>query len=278
MKNIKNILKKITNFDKIVISVFVILLLVIFSFFYRKSEYVDIRVRVTDQDILYSLNNPQNWYANRFSKGDVERDILGKVMAEIKNVEIYSVDNFTKATYLDITVKATYDTRTKLYSARGKKLVFGTPVRFSLSGVSFDGVVTEPPNSEFHKDEVVSKRKINVLVRGVNEDGREFIEPQVLASLKVGDQINDSQGNTKAKIDKITLTPAERVVQDDKANLFLRYDPLYKDAHIVLEVVAKNRGGDSYIFNDFPLRLGSKVALAFGKTFVQAVIVGLDSQ
>src|SRR3990170_1979301 len=117
MKAIKKLLQSLTYFDIGVILVLAILSIAFFSFFYRKAEYVNIRVKVTDKEVLYAWSQPQNWYAERFEIGDVEKDALGRVISEIVGIERFNVDSQRKAVYLDLKVRAVYDSRSKLYSA-----------------------------------------------------------------------------------------------------------------------------------------------------------------
>lgn len=276
MKRLKKILKNFSWFDYSALLVVLIVALIAFFFFYRKREYVDIRVKITDQNVLYAENRPQNWYADRFKEGDVERDVLGRVITEIKNVERYSIDNFEKAVYLDLKVAATYDSRTKTYSARGKTLNFGSPVRFNLSRISFDGLVTETPNSQYQDNLTISRKKADVRVRAIqekDEGGIDYVEPESLQSIEAGDKITSSNGEVLAEVVDIRVTPAERVVQDDRGNLYLRYDPIYKDALITLDLRAKTLGDETYVFDNFPLRLDSEIGLAFPKVFVKGKIV-----
>ena len=279
MKSLKKLFKNFALFDYSALLIILTILFVAFFFFYRKSVYIDIRVKITDQEILYASESPLNWYADRFIEGDVERDVLGRVISEIKNVETFNVSSLQKAVYLDIRVKATYDSRTKLYSARGKTLVFGAPVKFNLSGITFEGIVTEFPNSEFQKNIVITNEVAEVLVKGVREtmNGKEFIEPQVINSIMVGDNIIDSNGVILAEVININVRPTKRVTQDDKGNLLLVSDPYYKDALITLKLRTKIVNKTSYIFDNFPLRLNEELLLTFNNLFVKSKIIKIYS-
>ncbi len=277
MEKYKKISKNITWFDKIAVLVFLTIVLGVFGFFYRKSQYVDIKIRVTDKDVLYAWNNPQNWFANRFVVGDSEKDLLGNDIAKITNVESYNIDNYTKAVYLNINIKATYDPRTRQYSARGKKLSFGTPVKFSMNGVSFDGLVVDPPHSS--QDTNTSFVISEVFIRGIQSDsaGKTFVEPEVLSQIKQGDVIESSSGVKFAEVLNVKLTSAEHVTQDSNGRLYLRYDPLYKDARVLVRFKVKSVGNEKYIFNDYPLRIGSKPALTFKDKFIVGEIVKINN-
>lgn len=273
MEKYKKLIAKITLFDKIALFVFLTIVVSVFGFFYRRSEYVNIKVRVTDKDILYALNNPQNWFANRFVAGDSEKDLLGNDIAKITDVESYNIDNYTKAVYLNIDLKATYDPRSKQYSARGKKLAFGTAVKFNMKGVSFDGLVVDPPKYEQNAAPVYVDAE--VLIRGIHSDavGKTFVEPEVLLQLKPGDTVESSAGGKFAEILKVRISNSEHVTTDSLGRLHLRYDPLYKDARLTIRFKVKKIGNEMYIFNDYPFRIGGKPALTFKDKFVVGEIV-----
>jgi len=69
MKAIKKLLQSLTYFDIGVILVLAILSIAFFSFFYRKAEYVNIRVKVTDKEVLYA--DPIFMFHSHF-KGSIE--------------------------------------------------------------------------------------------------------------------------------------------------------------------------------------------------------------
>ena len=272
-----NLFKSLTWFDFMTFGILSLIILSASLFFYRKGEFVTIRVKVTDQNVLYAWNNPQNWYANRFQVGYIEKNTLGEVISEIIGVDSFNVESKNKAVYLDLRVKAVYDSRTKLYSARGKQLVFGTPVRFNFSEITFDGIVVEFPNSEFQKDLNVKNSKVSALVRGFKTDGKliESVEPQVLEKLRVGDKIVSSNGTVLVEIIDVKTYPAQRTIQNERGDLLLRYDPIYKDALITLNFLTKEFNGESYIFDDIPLRVGDEIPLVFKDLVVEPVIVDI---
>jgi hypothetical protein len=281
MKELRRLLKHLTPFDYFGLVVVVIILLASYFFFYRKSEYVNIRVRVTELNVLYATNNPKFWYADRFKVGDVERDTLGRVLAEVVDVDTFNYDKDTKAVYLDLRVRATYDSRTKIYSLRGKPLVFGIPITFNLSGITFQGIVTEFPNSNFQINLRIKESLARVVVRGINENANDengdkrFTEPVAVESIKKGDKIVDSRGSSLAEVVDITLRPAQRITTDDRGNLLLRFDPYYKDAFITLKLRTKVVDNSAYVFDYLPLRLGEELPLSFGTTYVKGEVIQL---
>ena len=264
MKNVRQLFQKISPFDLALVLIVVVLGLSFFFFFYRKAEYVNIRIKVTDQDVLYQRTDPKNWYANRFFKGDAEPDALGRKITEIVGIESFNVASDQKAVYLDLRVRSTYDTRTKLYYARGKPLIFGSPMRFNLSSVTFDGFVTEFPGSDKQQDLKIGTTAVNALARS--------IEPKVAESIKKGDQIFDSNKMLLAEIKDIRVMPAERVTQTAAGELLLRSDPLFKDVVITAEVRTKTIHGETFVFDNLPLKIGSPLPLNFDKVSIFPLI------
>lgn len=244
-----------TFFDAIALSVLVSLAIVFFLFFYRKSQTIDIKVKITDQEVIYAGTNPKNWYADKFQIGDAELDGLGRKQAEIIKVDKIQTTPTNKAVYVTLRVRSLFDTRSRSYSVRGKPISFGTPLRFTLSKVSFDGIVTDFPNAEFDEKTTFGQQEIKTLARGV--------EPKIAATVRVGQIITDSNNKTLAEVLEVNITPAERVTQTDSGELLLRRDPLYKDLEVVLKVQSRLIERQLHIFDDIPLKIGEVVPLNF---------------
>jgi len=267
MKKIRKLLKnRLTSFDIVFGLIFLVVILGIFLFFKRKTEYVNIRVKVTDQDILYAHTNPKNWYANRFNVGDKELNGLGQTISQITNVESFDISENTSTVYLDINIKSVYNKHTKLYTAKGTNLTFGNTIRFNFLDVSFMGLITESPDTLNQKDYQEETREIVVIERGAGPllyGGPGSIEPEVLEKIKVGDTINDSNGKILAKVKNISLRPAQRITQTNGGDLLMRYDPYYKDALITIDILVKNYKGDEFVFDTYPFKIGSEIPLNF---------------
>ncbi len=262
---------KIGYLDILLGTSFLIIILVFYLFFYRKVEYVDIRVKITDRDVLYANTNPKTWYANRFDIGDTEINEFGTVTSKITNVETFNTNENTKAVYLNIKIKAVYNRRTKLYSAKGTNLIFGNTIRFNFSNAYFDGLITESPNTISQNSKVIKKKRVTLLQRNTLS----ILEPQVLGRIKKGDKITDSNGNILVEIIDINLTPALQVTQNSRGDLLQRYNPYYKDAAIVADVSTKTFKGDEYVFDDIPLKLGVKFPLNFDFETLLPVIIDI---
>lgn len=263
---------KLSWFDIALGSGIAIFTLIFFLFFYRRNEFVTIKIKVTNQDALRQESRLSNWswYANRFEVGDGESDAIGRKITEIVGIERFKVAPDKDAVYLDLRVKALYDSRNKLYSARGKTLVFGTPLRFYLSKVTFDGIVTEFPGSDFQKNFKIGTAMISTLGR--------HVEPAIVNSVKAGDSIYNSNGTLLAEIKDVEVTPAETVVTTNSGNVLLRYNPLFKDIKVSVKVRTKTIYGETFIFDDMPLKVGETLPLNFTHISIFPMITGFSLQ
>jgi len=255
-------------FDYSIIIVTVALLLGLFMFFFRKSEMVKIRVKVTDQNVLNPRSMPHTWYANRFVVGDGERDTLGRSISKIINMEIFNVTEDKKAVYLDMEVKAVYDARSKTYTARGKQLVFGAPMRFNLSTITFDGFITEVPNDSYAQNLTTQYYIIETIGR--------YIEPKILSTIKQGDTIYNSNNILLAELLNIKILPAELVTENWLGEPLLKQDPLYKDIIMTLKIRTKKYQGEIFMFDDVPVKIGTQVPLNFPNISLFPIITGVS--
>lgn len=253
MKNIIKSLPKLHWVDIFIFFVVGAVLVSFFFFFYRKASYITIRVKVTNQEVLTAYSEPRNNYAWRFHKGDIERDVLGRVVTEIENVETYSVTPENKVVYLDLRVRATYDTRTKMYAARGKNLMYGTPMRFNLTDVTFDGFVTDVPG-----DEKISAIQKTIHVKAFAGQVSESLAKEI----KVGDTVTDSMGKQLVKITKVEVSPGKQTTVDSKGNILIATNPMFKDVQMEMDILVKDvNNTDVVMFDDYRVNIGVLVPI-----------------
>ncbi len=271
----KKIFKYINWFDWVVLLSGLILLLGVFLLFYRKNEEVKISVKLTDTNPLYSWNYPSYSYSTNFKIGDSDRNALGETVAQIIKVDSFDVDEKRQALFLDLKVKATYDSRTKLYYFRGKPLVYGSEIDLKFQNSVFKGIVTKDP-STFSKSSKDSKfTTVKFIIRGVNEQETP-IEPKVIESLTKGRKILDSNGNVLVEIVNSQISPALRIVVTDSGDVLQRFDPFYKDATLDLRIKVKKDADKLYIYDDIPLRVGLRLNLPFDRLIVNGTFIEIS--
>lgn len=248
--------KQFNSLDVILVVIFGLLLSGFVLFFMRKSEMVQIRVRVTDQDALFAWTNPPNWYAYAFKAGDKESDSLGRVLAEIIAVEQIGVTSETKAVYLDMNVRATFDPRTKRYTFKGKNLAFGTPIRFNLQQVFFDSIVVKTP----YTDNEFSNVRLKVVAEGY--DIRSFLAIQ--AQEFEGKSVISNSGQVYLTIDSVRVEKSKSIYRFlDIEQVLLQEAHDYKDVAFELTIYAKKSPYEYFIYEDIPIKVGEMIPIHF---------------
>ena len=282
-KLIVRTLKPLTLVDYLGIGVITVLSLALFFFFLRKTVLVDIRVKVTNQDVLYAYTNPGFLYADRFFVGDVERDALGRVTAKIKKVRKYNQEKSSKVVYLDLLVRAAYDKKAGLYYVKGKPLIFGSPIRFNFSTVIFDGLVTELPEPYRKSFYETSEYTVVVLIKGVttsvNSEGvliSGTVEPEVIQSRKRGDKITDSDSQSLVEVLENTITPSTHLITNGRGQAVSVNDPKYVDGLITLKVQAKVAGDEVYVLDDISLKINQTLPLIFNHVSIYPTILSFE--
>lgn len=256
---------KIASFDILVGVLLLALGIIFFLFFYRRAEYIDITVKVTDQDILYERTRPNFYYSDHFTVGDVELDTLGRAISEIISVEHFPVHQNQNIVYVTLKVKATYDTRSKQYLARGQKIVYGAPIRFSLTKVTFDGYVVDFPGKDTSSE--VRTATVRVVVRARNA------EEEVAEAISVGDSINTSYGESILEVEDTQVVPAEMVTTDSRGLPYLRRNPLLKDLYLTFLISAKKIGKTYYLFDDIPLIIDGQNSFVINNTLIREAYI-----
>jgi hypothetical protein len=277
----KSYFTKIKPLDYVIIIAILIASLGLLFFFFRSGQTITIRVKVTDKDVLYSKNNPSPWFAERFQEGDVEYDSLGKVISKILRVDKLDMSesqyNLQENVYLTIQTKATYDTRTKSYSLKNQKLVFGSPVRFIFSKVQFDGIVTDVEEiPHFYTSKTLT---VDASFRDASRSYADtYGVPDYIASaLKEGDEIRDSNGEVIVKILKINKGPARRTITNGR-QIINAFDPNLYDVSYTLQIKTKLIDQQPYYSDTIPIKIGNVLHLNFNNVYVWPTITKIYSE
>lgn len=262
-KQLKNIRKSISFFDLSILVLLGILSIVLFFFFYRKSEFIEIRVKVTDQDVLFANSRPDFFYAEHFVVGDTERNSLGAVISEIINVERYPLKDGEDLVFVDLRVKATYDSRSQTYSARGQNIAYGSPTRFFMGSVTFDGFIVDFPGKETRSN--IQEKRIQFTIR------QKDMEPEIAEKIAVGDAIYDSDGNQILTVAGLRIKPA--AVGTVHSDGRLRIDSRLKDIDVTIEADVQQVGDTYLFFHDTPIFIGEATWFRIGNYSIRNGII-----
>lgn len=258
--------KKLRKADIVFITISFFILLGIFILFNRQTVYITARFKITDENFS-TTRFPRDEYALSFVVGDKERNELGKVIAEIVNVESYKTSPEQLVTYLDIKFRAIYNPRKRVYTLLGKDIAVGEIYTFHFSNVKVRTVVVDFPGFTGYKDMSTATTVVQAQLR---EDNRQFSDvygvPSYIANALVpGDTMKDSKGNILAKILEVQVLPAKRTIINSLGNSLQINDPNLKDVYYTLELSTKVAHNKIYMFDYLPVEIGARIPL-FTKT------------
>lgn len=259
-------LRRLHKADLLFIIISFFILLGIFILFRRQTVYITGRFKVTDENFS-TTRFPRDEYALSFVVGDTERNELGKVIAEIVNVESYKTTAESKVTYLDIKFSAIYNPRKKVYTLLGKDVAVGEIFTFRFSNAKVRTVVVDFPGFTGYQNMKPSTTTVQAQLR---DDNRQFSDvygvPNYLAyALGPGDTMTDSRGNVMAKILEVQVFPAKRTIVNSSGYSFQINDPNLKDVYYTIELSTKVANNKIYMFDYLPVEIGTRIPL-FTKT------------
>ncbi|OGY16041.1 MAG: hypothetical protein A2785_02630 [Candidatus Chisholmbacteria bacterium RIFCSPHIGHO2_01_FULL_49_18] len=262
-QRIKRSTKMLTTIDLIAIIGVLLFLLGFYIFFRRETRTITIRLKVTDENVLYADTQPRSEYAHSFQIGDVEKDELGRTIAEIVNVDMYDYDEKTKVVYLDVALKTLYNPRKQAYSLRGKKITFGETFTFDFNKVHANALVIDSP--DLNREGDIKSGKIIVRAQ-FRQEFKEFSDvygvPEYIANaIKPGEEVTDSNGRVLAKVISVEVFPATRTSETSSGQIIAAKDPVLKDVFCTIELTTREVNGDIYMFDYVPVKIGQKIPL-----------------
>lgn len=263
--------------DVLMVSVTGLVLFLLIFFLRREQEWITLRLKVTDRDVFYAKNNPFNFYSHAFVKGDIQFNGIGNKIAEITGVEKFIANPSSQTIYLDISIKAIYDPRSKKYSFKGRPIIFGQPFIFEFSNVKVEGIVTNFPG---FLDEIDVKEYKKIVKVQIEEESRDFsdvygVRSFIAAAINIGDEYKNSNDEVLIKVIDKEVYPAKRTVFTDSGESFIISDLQLEDVYLTLEVKVKEINKKMYALDFVPLRVGEFLPLNFDKISLRPVITDI---
>lgn len=265
--------KQLHVFDIVWLLGLAFLTFVLLVFLLRRNEYIDVTVKVTNDDILYSQRTPPAWFPFLFQEGMSEKDGLGRTTAEIKKVFVYDDSpegelHERKGVHLLLRIRATYNKRKNQYSYKGKPLLVGTPIKVEFERILTNALVTgieginDPRKTlELVVDtQVIDYQSAFPSTRGV--------EPFITEAIKVGDTVKDLNDEVIVTVLEKQVTPAKRVSVDASGRALLVQDPIKKDLYLKLKLMVKEVSGEYYLFDDIKVTVSRRVPIHFNNLSV----------
>ena len=276
IKFIKNnkLIRRLQLFDLIVITALLLLGASFLIFFFRKSQYITVKIKVTEKNILYANSNPPSWFVYLLKTGMQEKDGLGRISAEILDVYSYDIFPETKAAYLTLKLRTTYNKRTKEYKYKGRVVSVGEGVRTNFQQVLLEGLIVEvedlaPPFEE-------SFLEVECQLMDLAFWETTGVDSFIGEAISVGDKIYDSSGNVMAEVLEKKVLPAKKNTFDDRGNVYQRFDPRKKDIYLKLRLKIKKINNEYYFFDDVGVKVGKTLPLNFENINVWPVITKMS--
>lgn len=251
-KSINNNFLSLFNIISLIILVAVAVVAI--SLILKKSNHLDVTVKITEQNILYSSNGPRSWFAYLFHPGQAELDGFGRPTAEVKKVYYYDLSLNEKAVYLTMKIKTNQNKRSKTDYYKGKPIAVGAPIKIELEGILVEGIVVKVGSGV--NDGTASKK---IILEAKLFEAENFL----VDSLHIADEITDADGKSKVVIKSKRVEPALIMTTDSFGNLHLRRSPLKKDVYLTLEVDSDAVNGEYYLFRDIRLVINEAIPLRF---------------
>lgn len=280
-KKLQTLLKQIHLLDLIFLGVFFALLFFFITILARSDKEILISVKVTDQNIFSTIYNPTSStllpeYVQSLSKGDVERNEVGKVLAEITQVHATQSHPFGYTTYLDLKVSANYNPLKKQYSYKGRPIIFGQEIEFHFNNVRVLGQITDFPG-HITTERTPVKLKIYAQLR---DESRSYADTYGISriyqnAVSTGDLLTSNDGETIIKILDVKSEPAKRTIISQGQSLVVN-DAQLIDLFYTLEVNGFESEGRTYLSGYIPVRVGATIPLTNNKAALFPTILTFE--
>ncbi len=260
------------------ISIFFAMLAIALFFFLRRTEYVTVRLRISQSDELRnnltSFMTPL-WYANVLRPGMEDTDFFGRSIIKIDRIIPGFPEDNEQKTYIDLRIQALYSRQTKQYSYNGIPLLIGSYQRFRVNGIQIPGVIhaigvlgiESYPQKKYTLHGFLDHRQ-NDWVPGVTNQTTSLIEYDGVYTYlaeKIQNGMEMKLGDaTIAKIVKISKSPAiKRVIELGRTHIIP--DPERTRVELAVEINASIINGRPYFKDDQQrLLVNSSIPLDFG--------------
>lgn len=256
-------LRSIHWMDTVAIGIFFAILAVALFFFLRRTEYITVRLRVSQSDELRnnitSFMTPL-WYANVLKPGMEYKDFLGRSVIKIERVIPGFPEDNEQKTYIDLRIQALYGKQSKQYSYNGIPLLIGSYQRFRVNDIQIPGVIhaigkegiIEYPKKTYRLRGFLDQRR-NDWIPGISNQPTSLVEytgVYTYLAEKMHSGMEVKLGDTPiAKIVSVTKSPAtKKVIQ--LGQVYTISDPERQRVELTVDVAATMINGRPYFKDD----------------------------
>lgn len=274
--------QRLNLFDKALLLIFFVGLGIFVVFFRRIPTWTEATFKITEPHPLAMSTPVTNEYALNIHQGDIERNELGEIVAEVIDKQVYQTDPYTEVIYLTIKLKTLYNPRKQMYTAKGRPLIFGQPFTFDFTNTRFQALVVDFPGKQLQPQSGQA-----IVQAQIRADDRSFSDisgvPEYLADqFNVGDQVLDNQGHPVVTILEVESRPARRTIQTTTNEMRVINDPQLKDVYLKLELSTLVIDDRHYMPHYVPVQVSQTVPLNLETVSVWPTITNIlemnDSQ
>lgn len=254
--------RSLVVFDWILIGCGLAAVIIFALLFFRKSSYITATVTIGEDSVVYGnfLNTgPKNWFANSFHKGQVEKDGLGRIRAEVLSVYTYDKTPTNKAVYLNVKLNTVYSRGSNTYTYNGLPVLVGSPIKLNLDNVHAEGLVTEVQGFPGQVTPQVIRLETQLGDQETNFLQTAATKSYIADAVHIGDTVKDGDGNTIIKIIDKRVVPATATITTSDGRLVTTQDPVRKDVFLTLEVTVKKVNGKYYFLTDIPVLVDRQI-------------------
>ncbi len=235
-----------------------------YKLFSDNEEVIYVRVKVSQGFWWASTLKPSVWFVDSIKKGDVERSLTGKKIAEILEVRVYPVGYIINGseqydTYLVVRMVVNKSERANQYMYKREPVLTGGPIDFEFQKAVISGTImefSEKPLTENYVEKIVTIQKndadpweYQAIQEGATYfDGEEIVVEVLEKDFQDTYAIYSATGNNYPIFSEppINIKATLRITVKDTPHhyVFREEIPLVLGKHITLPL-------KSFVFNDF---------------------------
>lgn len=247
----KRFKKSITIYDILIFLLAFAFLFFLAFYFKERPTWVKIGVKISSPRWWARETIPPYWLAETIKVGDEEIGFLNQPVAQVEDVQIFETSEDRKDVYLAVKLKANYNKRTNKYTYKGQPVEIGSPIELHLGKTFVQGLITFVSKKEEEPGEfIITGKIINVF-------------PWEAGAVKAGDEMTDGQKRVIAKVEDRKIELADYLTTDWQGNVYLRKDPIKRDAIFKIRIKVSKRGGNFYFRKEQKVKIGEELFLQF---------------
>jgi len=131
--------------------IFFVVAVSLYKTFFKKDKYIYAKVKVGQGLWWVSTPKPPIWFVKALKKGDVERDLVGKPVAQLLSVRYYPwISNTSQYDiYLTLKLKVSENKKTGQYSFNRSTIGIGSPIDLEFPNSQLSGTITQLQKDPF---------------------------------------------------------------------------------------------------------------------------------